>query len=306
MARDLCIEFPDAFYHVCSRGINRQNLYKQEDDFYYFLALCRKAVEKFNIRIFAFCLMNNHYHLYLSTPEANISKVMKFLNQSYATHFLKTSPDKDGHVFKGRYKRKIVDSEVYSFTLLNYIHQNPVSAKIVRNPVDWRWSSYRSYVKPELRLDFIDYDWALKQFGSIKSFIEFHGDNQESSWNPEQDAKAGIFLGEEDFIVDICDRYINLNEIKSQNISGINELIQISNNYKQHKQMELCSLVDLLQIDQRSKDRVKAYLLNKYCSMSLTDIGKIIGKSANASRMVIKRLEQQFNENPDLFAPLIP
>ena len=77
MTRDLSIEFPDAFYHVCSRGINRQNLYNQEDDFFYFLSLCRKAVEKFNIRIFAFCLMHNHYHLYLSTPDANLSKVKR-------------------------------------------------------------------------------------------------------------------------------------------------------------------------------------------------------------------------------------
>ncbi|MBT6842697.1 MAG: hypothetical protein HOA17_02730 [Candidatus Melainabacteria bacterium] len=306
MARDLCIEFPDAFYHVCSRGINRQKLYKQEDDFHYFLALCRQAVAKFHIKIYAFCLMNNHYHLYLSTPEANISRVMKFLNQSYATHFLKTYPDKDGHVFKGRYKRKIVDSEAYSFTLLNYIHQNPVKANIISSPADWRWSSYRSYVNPELRLDFIDYDWTLKQFGSIKSFIKFHGDNQESSWNPERDAKASIFLGEEDFIVDICDKYLNLNEIKSHNISGINELIQISNKHRKQQQMKLCSSVDLLYIDQQYKNRVKAYLLNKYCSMSLTDIGKMIGKSANATRMIIKRFEQQFSQNPDLFTALIP
>lgn len=305
MARDLCIEFPNAFYHVCSRGINRQKLYRQEDDFHYFLALCRNSVAKFNIRIFAFCLMNNHYHLYFSTPDANISRVMKFLNQSYATHFLKTYPDKDGHVFKGRYKRKIVDTDAYSFTLLNYIHRNPVSANIVTSLVDWKWSSYRSYVNPNHRLDFIDYEWTLKQFGSLLAFIKFHDENQNSSWNPEEDAKAGVFLGEDDFIVDICERYINLSEIKSQNICGIKELIQITNKHNEQKRIELISSVDKFKVDQQSKDRVKAYLLYKYCSMSLTDIGVLVGKSANATRMMIKRFEHQFGQNPESFEALI-
>jgi len=93
-----------------------------------------------------------------------------------------------------------------------------------------------------------------------------------------------------------------LNEIKSHNISGINELIQISNKHRRQQQMKLCRSVDLLHIDQQYKNRVKAYLLNKYCSMSLTDIGK----SANATRMIIKRFEQQFSQNPDLFTALIP
>ena len=97
-----------------------------------------------------------------------------------------------------------------------------------------------------------------------------------------------------------------MNEIKSQNISGINELIQISNKHRRQQQMKLCRSVDLLHIDQQYKNRVKAYLLNKYCSMSLTDIGKMIGRSANATRMIIKRFEQQFSQNPDLFTALIP
>ena len=69
--------------------------------------------------------------------------------------------------------------------------------------------------------------------------------------------------------------------------------------------MKLCSSVDLLHIDQQYKNRVKAYLLNKYCSMSLTDIGKMIGKSTNATRMIIKRFEQQFSQNPDLFTAFL-
>ena len=91
MTRDLSIEFPDAFYHICSRGINRQNLYNQEDDFFHFLSLCRKAVEKFNIRIFAFCLMHNHYHLYLSTPDANLSKRNRVVSEQ-RTFKLRSTP----------------------------------------------------------------------------------------------------------------------------------------------------------------------------------------------------------------------
>jgi REP element-mobilizing transposase RayT len=118
MARALKIEFPNAFYHVMSRGQNRQTLFFSPEDFNIFINLIRTEVKKFNIKIFAFCLMTNHYHLYLSTPDANLSKFIKSINQRYAQYYLKKYPERDGHVFRGRYKRVLVENELYSKNLL--------------------------------------------------------------------------------------------------------------------------------------------------------------------------------------------
>ena len=81
-----------------SRGLNRQLLYLDENDFLFFLWLLNQAKEKFNFICHSYCLMNNHYHLFLQTPDANLSKIMKYLNESYARYFLGKYPDKDGHV----------------------------------------------------------------------------------------------------------------------------------------------------------------------------------------------------------------
>ena len=125
MSRPLHIEFKNAFYHVASRGINRQALFLDSEDSNVFIGILRKVVIKFNLRLFAFCLMTNHYHLYLSTPEANLAKAIKALNQRYAIYFLSKYKDKDGKVFKARYMRRLVEDDLYSKNLIAYVHNNP-------------------------------------------------------------------------------------------------------------------------------------------------------------------------------------
>lgn len=276
MSRDLCIEFPNAFYHICSRGINRQDLYLDNSDFEKFLSICRRAKRKFNLRIFAYCLMNNHYHLYLSTPDANIAKSIKFINETYARHFLEKYPEKDGHVFRGRYKRKLVQDDLYSLTLLSYIHHNPKKAGLVSNLEDWKYSSYASYVGKMKSLDFIDYNWSLDQFGSgenkLKNFIKYHNEEFDTKWNPDEQSKAGIFISDDDFIINICERYLDLSS-RNPSIRGHKELIKICNKVK------LIQNIRLLNISDKNKTRLMIYLLKEYSALSLKEIGEEVSKS---------------------------
>ncbi|MBT6843692.1 MAG: hypothetical protein HOA17_07855 [Candidatus Melainabacteria bacterium] len=302
MTRDLSIEFPNAFYHAFSRGINRQRLFYDDEDHRVFIHLCRKAVIKYGIRIYAFCLMSNHYHLYLCTPHANIAKTMKFINQSYAIFFLAKYPEKDGHVFKGRYKRKIVDSDQYSKTLINYIHNNPVAAKIKEKPEEYQWSSYQSYIKAELRYDFIDYSWTLNQFGSgakqIDQFIKFHQKNTNSSWDPEKEARAQIFLADDSFIKSICDQYIDFDQLEGKSIKGVKELKAICN----HE-----SLLEVINSRVQSNDhrfKITAYLLKEYTDITNKEIGKLINKSEAAVAKNIQRFKKLLDRDQSFKAEI--
>ncbi|MCE2929425.1 MAG: transposase [Candidatus Caenarcaniphilales bacterium] len=177
MARQLCIEFENAFYHVFSRGHNKQIIFYSNIDFLYFESLLEEFVLKFNIKIYAYCLMSNHYHLFLSTPLANLSTAMKWLNQMYANHFLRMNKDKVGNVFSGRYKRILVQEENYATVLIRYIHFNPVKANLCKAPADWTWSSYKLYLSNNPKKNFIDYDWVKQKFGLkhfTKNFIKYH------------------------------------------------------------------------------------------------------------------------------------
>lgn len=147
MAQQKCLDQENTFYHVYNRGVNKQNIFLDDFDRYYFLKLCRKTKEKFNINIHAFCLMSNHYHLLVHTTKANLSKTMKYLGERYAKYFIQKYKvlKKSGHTFMGRYGRKIIQDENYMKTLLNYIHLNPVKDGFCTHPEYFRWSSYISY-----------------------------------------------------------------------------------------------------------------------------------------------------------------
>ena len=223
MARSIFIESPNAFYHVMSRGLNRQSLFYSSKDFNTFINLLRTGVKKFNIKIFAFCLMTNHYHIYLSTPDGNISKFMKFINQSYAQYYLKKYPEKDGHVFKGRYKRILVEDDKYSQALIAYVHNNPY--KLTEDVADWSYSSYASYFDEKLAFDFVDYGWTLAQFSNdLHSFKIFHDHMKETKWNFEEHVKVNSFIGSDQFIKKVSEQYLDYDVINNEEVTGIGEL----------------------------------------------------------------------------------
>ncbi|MDA1020400.1 MAG: transposase [Cyanobacteria bacterium] len=215
------MEFENAFYHVASRGINRQNLFCDLEDNIVFMRLLRKMVFKYNIRLFAFCLMSNHYHLYFSSPNANLSIFIKALNQSYAIYFLKKYPEKDGTVYKGRYMRKLVEKDRYSLALIAYIHNNPY--KLIDEVQDWSYSSYSSYLDSTERFDFIDYNFGLTGFaGSVQKFKSFHDEMRKAEWNPEDHTVAKSFIGSKEFAKNIIQEHLSLDQIYNEEILGMN------------------------------------------------------------------------------------
>jgi len=164
MARPLRIEYEGAVYHVTSRGNARADIYLSDSDREMFLDVLAHVVERFGWVCHAYCLMSNHYHLLIETPQANLSRGMRQLNGMYTQRFNRAH-QRVGHVFQGRFKAIVVDKDAYLLELSRYIVLNPVAAGMVKRVEDWRWSSYTAtagLVKPP---DFLDATWLLSQFG---------------------------------------------------------------------------------------------------------------------------------------------
>ena len=203
MARPLRIEYPGALYHVTSRGNAKQKIFKNDRDRKDFLNLLGQVLERFHFVCHAYCLMDNHYHLVIETPEGNLSEGMRQLNGIYTQRY-NFLHSKTGHIFQGRYKAIIVDRDSYLLELVRYVALNPVRANMVEDPKGWMWSSYRSTAGIDDVPSWLSTDWVLAQFGSARrraqklySLFVNEGITRESPW---KDLKGQIFLGDMAFI----------------------------------------------------------------------------------------------------------
>src|SRR4051794_22535210 len=144
IASRIRIQVPDVVYHVASRGVDKQPIFGVVDgDRFVFLALLAKTVERYGWRLHAYCLMGNHFHLVVETPEANIAAGMQYLKSSYALWFNDFRP-REGTLFERRYYSDVILEEGHLFALCRYVVLNPVRAGLCRPPADWPWSSYRA------------------------------------------------------------------------------------------------------------------------------------------------------------------
>lgn len=208
MARPLRLEYPGALYHVTARGNARQDIYLNDNDREGFLELLGSIIERFHWLCHAYCLMDNHYHLLIETPDANLSTGMRQLNGVYTQRFNRRH-GRVGHVFQGRFKAILVDRDSYLLELARYIVLNPVRAKLRKHAGDYAWSSYSATVGEAPAPTLLTTHWILGQFGKQKArsqeryaaFVK-EGVGGESIWNNLQ---AQVVLGSEKFLTQIED-----------------------------------------------------------------------------------------------------
>jgi putative transposase len=143
MARPLRIEYDGALYHVTSRGNERKPIFKDDGDRELFLTTLWQVSERFHWLCHAYCLMGNHYHLVIETPDGNLSKGMRQLNGVYTQAFNRRH-HRVGHLFQGRFKGILVQKESHYLEVCRYVVLNPIRAKAVKQPREWAWSSYRA------------------------------------------------------------------------------------------------------------------------------------------------------------------
>ena len=213
MARSLRIQYPHAFYHVTSRGNERNPVFLSRRDREKFLSYLESATERYGAIVHVYCLMDNHYHLLLETPFGNLSQIMHHINGAYTTYF-NTKRSRSGHLFQGRYKAILLDADEYAKELSRYIHLNPVRAGIVETPDNFEWSSFRYYTigkeVPEwlCRKFILGYfekriDRAMKRY---RDFV-YKMIGQEYK-NPLNDIDNPVILGSQEFIRKVKEQFL--------------------------------------------------------------------------------------------------
>ena len=206
MSRPLRLEYPHAIYHVTARGNARAAIFLDDDDRDIYLMVLTDCILRFGWICHAYCLMDNHYHLMIETPESNLSAGMRHLNGVY-TQRLNRKHGRAGHIFQGRFKAILIERDSYLLELCRYVVLNPVRAKMVTDPAHYSWSSYRAMVGEAPVPPWLHTGWLLNQFGNNRAetrrkYAEFVAQGIEK-FSPWVHLKGSVVLGTDHFVHNI-------------------------------------------------------------------------------------------------------
>lgn len=210
MGRPWRIEYEGALYHVLSRGNERRNIFAHDQDRSRFLGATGEMARRFQIEIFAYVLMANHYHLLLRTLRANLSQAMQWLGVTYTRRF-NLEHSRSGHLFQGRFQSMLVQDDAYLLELSCYIHRNPLRAKAIERLVDYPWSSYRAYAYGKSTPEWLSMELILGQMpGSdphraYREKVQEYSEEEASLW---EDFHHGLVLGSREFLEKIRLKYL--------------------------------------------------------------------------------------------------
>ncbi|MEA1964608.1 MAG: transposase [Candidatus Aerophobetes bacterium] len=290
MARPLRIEFPGALYHITSRGNAREPIFLNDSDKKNFLYILCSVVRRFNWLCHSYCLMNNHYHLLIETPEGNLSKGMRQLNGVY-TQLFNRKHHRVGHLFQGRYKAPLVDKDDYLVSLSRYIVLNPVRAGLVENPEDWRWSSYRAMIEKDKKIPCLTVDWILSQFDrdrrkAIAKYEDFMREGKEARF-PWEALKGQIFLGNDYFVKKM-----------EEFLKGKEEIMEIPKQQRYVARPPLSELINTEKII--SKKQRDVLIFNAYTQYGYTmkQIARHLGIHYSTVSRAVRR-EEKYNKHEE-------
>lgn len=295
MGRPLRIEYPGAFYHVTARGNEQRDIYKSRADRDRFLGYLESATERYGAVVHVWCLMGNHYHLLMETPEGNLSQIMRHINGAY-TNYFNTKRRRAGHLFQGRYKAILVEQDAYALELSRYIHLNPVQAGMSSRPEDYAWSSYRNYVGEHIAPAWLRRKEILEQFGGdehrYRGFVE--DGLKFGIASPLDEAQASTILGGRKFI----------EEIKALHLSGVSPTRDLPGLRQLNSRWPIDDIVTAVEKNLGAEKglarNVGIYLCHRYSSAKLREIGERFGVGESAVSQGSKRIRDKVAEDEAL------
>ena len=296
MARPLRIIFPGAFYHVTSRGNEKREIFKSRRDREKFLEYLASASERYGAEIYAYCLMSNHFHLFLATPEGNLSQIMRHIIGAYTTYF-NIKRKRAGHLFQGRYKAILLEADEYAAELTRYIHLNPVKAGITSKADEYQWSSYRSYIGAATTPEWLKTGLILGSFGkreptarkNYRDFVEKL--DIEAYESPLKNSVGGSVLGSPDFIEQIKETHLQER--------GADRDVPALRHFSKRPQLE--EIIDLAREAMKNKEKlarqVAIYLCHKYSGAPLKEIAEKFDVGVTAIGEASKRIHKKMEED---------
>jgi REP element-mobilizing transposase RayT len=288
MARPLRIEYPGAFYHVTSRGNEQKDVFKSQKDREKFLSYLESAVMRYGAVIHVYCLLSNHYHLLLETPDGNLSQIMRHVNGAYTTYF-NIKRKRAGHLFQGRYKAILVEADEYAAELSRYIHLNPVRAGMTSRPEEHQWSSYRGYIGLNKAPEWLKEDFILGNFGgnspeARNRYRKFAEDLLDSEYDsPLKEVIASTILGRPEFVNEVSERKLGGTR-DTRNVPAMKELAL-------HPSLdEIIIRIKEERVDEKLLRNISIYCCQKFSGAKLKEIGEHFGISDAAVSQASRRL----------------
>lgn len=292
------MEFAGAVYHITARGNARQPIYSDDRDKHRFLDLLGREVHQQAWECYAYCLMPNHYHLLLETPQGNLVAGMRRLNGVY-TQYVNYRHGRVGHLFQGRYKSIVVDRESFLLELCRYIVLNPVRAAIVKKAGDWPWSSYRATAGFRDPPDWLDTRWILGQFGTtehaaLAAYRRFVEDGK-SAVSPWKNLRGQIWLGSENFLTRMEERLLRYDK-------PLNEVPVEQTQPMRPRKEEILGMVsrvygaeerNILGRRHREAYQAAAYLLRRVANLGLKEVAEIFAVSPPRISHIQHRIETE-------------
>ncbi len=254
MARRPRIEIA-GYYHIINRGVAKMNIFRHPDDYAYFEELMCFYMKSYGITLHNYCLMSNHYHLLIEISQENLSKFMRQLNMNYAIYYNKKYK-RTGHLWQGRFKSWYVTDEAYLYTLMLYIEQNPLKAKMVKRLEVYPYSSYHYFLEKEIP-ECLKNAWVVQ--------------------NHDNDKEA---------IVEMLNSDVNSSVL--QELKSASSLVEAPNVDKKPDMQKLTKLLSgISDTQKRNKKIVKAYKEGYSQHM----IAKVLGLNQATVQRIIKRNE---------------
>ncbi len=299
MSRPLRIEYPGAFYHVTSRGNERKAIFKSVRDREKFLEYLESASTRYGARILAYCLMTNHYHLLVETPEGNLSQVMRHINGAY-TNYFNTKRQRAGHLFQGRYKAILVEADEYAKTLSRYLHLNPVAARIVERPGEYEWSSYNDYVGEREAPQWLARGLVLAGFGvagsrrqgAYRDFVE--GSLGHDLPNPLEQVVGSTLLGSEGFVAWAVEHFVK-DRARERDVPAVRELVGRPTTEAIRE-----AATKQWGNDPRRARQLSMYLCHRYGGQKLCEIAVVFGVGQSAVTQASWRVAAKLSESLEL------
>jgi len=300
MARPWRIQFEGAVYHISSRGNNQQYIFLDDRDKRYFLELLKRVCEHYHFQIFAFCLMSNHYHLFLRTFQANLSDGMHWLNTSYSNYF-NWRHSRSGHLFQGRFKAVLILEEAHYLHLSMYLHLNPVRAAMVRDPAEYSWSSFRDYTSLKPRFSWLSREEIISHYGATKT-EQLRRYRQEclalADTTPSfvEELKSKVIIGSASEVEELVKKYKPAGQPKTVPDYGrsTKELLNVDRELEMVAKVFKIKVEDLYgQHKNFSAKQAAYYHLVENRKMKISEVGRLFEVSPAGVYLGIKRLRER-------------
>lgn len=304
MARPLRISYAGAVYHVTARGNERKAVVRDDDDRKRFVWTLAEMVEQYRVVCHAWVLMDNHYHLVLETPDANLSLAIRHLNGVYTQAFNRRH-ERVGHLFQGRFGAILIERETYLLEVCRYVVLNPVRAGLVTDPGAWPWSSYQATAGGEPLDSWLTVDWVLEHFARTRrqaqaAYRQFVTEGMTDHARPWSQLRGQIYLGSDGFVEEARARSTGADDPeipvaqKRPVVPGIEDILaRVARLYK-------VSVDDLLRPARRSSEarQVAIYLARRVARLSIKAIAERFDMRYTAASRRVAAIAERLAHDP--------